>query len=410
MPSVCRTPWLLALCLALLAGCGGSDPAADFAARLEAARSLPAATGQGVPAPAIPAILPTPTPASAPAAGAPPAPSASTVITVDQLFDWAERTYPQFFPAGGQPGELQTYRFRYYPSTDLYLAVEGGTRVLLLGAPTSWQLVVVGNLADFAPLVNPAPVAAVATIEPDRLSYLQPTTFRITGTALDANLTVTSRRCSGLALLPGASATEMNLRCTLTAAGANAVGLEFRNAAGVLLATRGYTVPDPQVTISTTLGTLVVELNPTLAPVSTDNFLRYVQARFYDNTIFHRVIAGFVAQGGWLTLTPALAEQAGRRDPIVLESNKGLSNLRGTIAMARTSAPDTATSQFYFNLVDNPALDYTSAASPGYAVFGRIVQGLSVMDAIGASPTANRFGLPNVPTTDVVVQSAVQTR
>jgi peptidyl-prolyl cis-trans isomerase A (cyclophilin A) len=398
----------LAFCFALLAGCGagGNDPSAEFAQRLETAASAASSTSASAAQSGLPVLLPRAAAAAAPPSG--PAPQATPVITNDQFFQWAESVYPQFFPAGGQPGELQTYRFRYYPSTDLYLAIQGSTRVVVLGRATGYQLVDLGAYADFAPVVAAAVAPVVSDIQPSRLSYLQTTTFRITGVRLDANLTVNTRRCTGLAAQPGGSATEQNITCTITATGTDAVGFELRDVAGNVVASRSYNVPDPQVTMATSLGTIVVELNPTVAPVTTDNFLRYVQARFYDNTIFHRVVGGFVAQGGWLT--PAPAEQVGRRDPIALESNRGLSNLRGTIAMARTSEPNSATSQFYFNLVDNTTLDYASAASPGYAVFGRIVQGLSVMDAIGAVPTATRFGLANFPLSNVVVQGAIQTR
>jgi cyclophilin family peptidyl-prolyl cis-trans isomerase len=125
-----------------------------------------------------------------------------------------------------------------------------------------------------------------------------------------------------------------------------------------------------------------------------DNFLRYASDGFYTNTLFHRVIGGFVAQGGWLVpatgsggelLGTAVAnpkEKPGARPAIALESNKGLANLRGTIAMARTDEPDSAKSQFYFNLVDNSALNFASTSKPGYAVFGRVIQGLPVMDAM----------------------------
>ncbi len=135
--------------------------------------------------------------------------------------------------------------------------------------------------------------------------------------------------------------------------------------------------------METTLGTLVIELDDQAAPISVENFLAYTDAGFYDGsdgmgaTIFHRVIAGFVAQGGGFTET---FQMKATNPPIVLEAGNGLTNMRGTIAMARTNVRDSATSQFYFNLVDNGFLD----DPPGYAVFGRILEGLDVMDAIGA--------------------------
>jgi hypothetical protein len=139
-------PFALARAVALaglLAGCGAGDPADHFAARATVAPV--AAAGE-------------PDSAVAGALRASRRPAASATITPDQLFDWAERTYPQFFSSPQHSLERAPYRFRYYPETDLYLAVEHGTRVLLLGAHTGWQLVVVGDLADFASVVNPAPI------------------------------------------------------------------------------------------------------------------------------------------------------------------------------------------------------------------------------------------------------------
>ncbi len=252
-------------------------------------------------------------------------------------------------------------------------------------------------------------VASVVSIIPDRLMYRNLTQFKITGVPIEGEFTVTTKWCSGLKLLPGSTPTEKTISCTVTATGPDAVSVEVKDvASGAVLMARTFSVPEPQVTMTTTLGSLVVELNPGAAPVTVDNFLQYVQDGFYANTLFHRVIAGFVAQGGMLTTVPA--EQTGLRAAIVLESNKGLKNLRGTLAMARTSVPNSATSQFYFNLADNTGLDYVSDAQPGYAVFGKIAQGLAVLDAIGSVPTATRYGLPNFPVTDVVVQTIVQTQ
>ena len=271
---------------------------------------------------------------------------------------------------------------------------------------------------------------AVTDIQADRLSYRQITQFKVTGTALDTSLTVSARNCSDLlAVVPtGAAATsppsttELVWRCTPTATGATAVELQVKGPGDSLLKSKTFAVPDPQVTMVTSLGSVVVELNPTLAPATVDNFLQYVRDGFYTNILFHRVISGFVAQGGWLTpatgpsgtllstATTIPVVKAGARAPIVLESNKGLPNLRGSIAMARTVDSNSATSQFYFNLVNNSSLNYVSDAQPGYAVFGRVVEGLSVMDAIGSVPTATRFGASDFPLNDVIIQTATQTK
>ena len=287
-----------------------------------------------------------------------------------------------------------------------------------------------GSSGDSVSTTDVAPKNPTVTdIQADRLSYRQITQFKVTGTALDTSVTASARNCTGLIVVAPssgsgtpASTTELNWRCTPTATGAAAVELQIKGVGTTVLKAQTFAVPDPQVTLVTTLGSLIVELNPTVAPVTVDNFLQYVRTAFYTNTLFHRVIGSFVAQAGWLvpaigpagnllsTATAVPVVQAGAVAAIALESNKGLANLRGTIAMARTPDPNSATSQFFFNLVDNPGLNYASDAQPGYAVFGRVVQGLSVMDAIGAVPTAARFGLSDFPVNDVLVQSAAQTK
>ena len=135
---------------------------------------------------------------------------------------------------------------------------------------------------------------------------------------------------------------------------------------------------NPVVVIATSLGDITVELDPAKAPLSVDNFLQYVKANHYDGTIFHRVIKGFMIQGG--NMTPDMKAKP-TRPPIKNEAANGLKNDRGTIAMARTSVVDSATSQFYINTVNNPALDHT-AQNYGYAVFGKVVGGMDVVDKI----------------------------
>lgn len=165
------------------------------------------------------------------------------------------------------------------------------------------------------------------------------------------------------------------------------------------------TEPFPQVRITTSLGDIVVQLNRSAAPLTVNNFLRYVDDGFYDGTIFHRVIDDFVVQGGGFE--PGLVEKK-TRDPIRLETNVGLNNVRGTIAMARQTQPDTATSQFYFNLVDNASLDYMSAQMPGYAVFGSVLEGADVMDEIAMVETGDEGAFMDVPTDDVLIERIVR--
>jgi peptidyl-prolyl cis-trans isomerase A (cyclophilin A) len=157
----------------------------------------------------------------------------------------------------------------------------------------------------------------------------------------------------------------------------------------------------PRVRMRTDLGNIIIEFDHTRAPLTVDNFLEYVDDGFYDNTIIHRVEPGFVIQGGGYG--PGLVVKQAR-DPIPNESNNGLSNDRGTIAMARTSDLNSATSQFFINLRDNTSLNATQDAN-GYAVFGMVVQGMTVVDQIASQETESRNGLQNVPVRDVVVLS-----
>ncbi|MDP6458263.1 MAG: peptidylprolyl isomerase [Candidatus Bathyarchaeota archaeon] len=161
-------------------------------------------------------------------------------------------------------------------------------------------------------------------------------------------------------------------------------------------------VQETIVVIETTMGNIEVKLNAVSAPETTANFLDYVNSDFYVNTVFHRVIPGFMIQGGGFIASgkPKITE-----DPIELESNNGLKNLRGTIAMARTSDPNSATSQFFINLVDNEFLDYTST-NEGYAVFGEVVEGMEVMEAIGNVKTATSGLFEDWPEEDVVILGA----
>lgn len=158
----------------------------------------------------------------------------------------------------------------------------------------------------------------------------------------------------------------------------------------------------PVVLISTSLGDIKVQLNKEKAPVSTENFLGYVKKKHYDGTIFHRVIKGFMIQGGGML--PDMTEKATGK-PIKNEAKNGLSNLRGTIAMARTNEIDSATSQFFINVVDNNRLDYVDDTRYGYAVFGEVIEGMDVVDKIREVPTTTKPPHENVPSEPVVIKS-----
>ncbi len=160
---------------------------------------------------------------------------------------------------------------------------------------------------------------------------------------------------------------------------------------------------DPRVKLSTSLGDIVVQLDPARAPQTVDNFLAYVKDGHYDGTVFHRVIDGFMVQGGGFT--PQM-QQKPTRAPIKLEASNGLRNDKYTVAMARTGNPDSATSQFFINVANNEMLNAPKPDGHGYAVFGRVVEGQNVVDKIRAVPTGNRGPHQNVPVTPVVIQSA----
>ena len=161
---------------------------------------------------------------------------------------------------------------------------------------------------------------------------------------------------------------------------------------------------NPVVILDTTKGKIVVELEEKAAPITVKNFLKYVEDKHYDGTIFHRVIPGFMVQTGGLT--EDMREKQGR-DAIKNESTNGLQNRRGTLAMARTGEPDSATSQFFINVKDNSGLDRANAQDAvGYAVFGRVLEGMDVVDAIVNVPTTNRGGHQNVPETAIFIRTA----
>jgi peptidyl-prolyl cis-trans isomerase A (cyclophilin A) len=158
-----------------------------------------------------------------------------------------------------------------------------------------------------------------------------------------------------------------------------------------------------RVALETSEGRIVVELKADKAPKTVANFIQYVNDGFYDGTIFHRVISGFMIQGGGFTST--MSEKP-TRAPIPIESNNGLKNVRGTLAMARTMDPNSATAQFFINVVDNAFLDYPGRDGAGYTVFGNVVEGMEVVDKIRAVPTGRRGPFTDVPATPVVIKTA----
>ena len=172
----------------------------------------------------------------------------------------------------------------------------------------------------------------------------------------------------------------------------------------LLLSSSGAFAANPQVEIKTNLGAVTVELYPEKAPQTVANFLQYVKSGFYKATIFHRVIPGFMIQGGGFSKA---MEQKPTRDPVGIESNNGLKNDVGTIAMARTQNPNSATAQFFFNVADNGFLNYTAPTvrGYGYTVFGKVVEGMDVIEKIAKLPTGAGGPFPqDVPQQQVVIE------
>ncbi|HIH52175.1 MAG TPA: peptidyl-prolyl cis-trans isomerase [Nanoarchaeota archaeon] len=155
-----------------------------------------------------------------------------------------------------------------------------------------------------------------------------------------------------------------------------------------------------KVLIETNYGKITLQLDSSKAPITVKNFEDYVKSGFYDGTVFHRIIKGFMIQGGGFAID---GTQKQTNVPIVLESNNGLKNIRYSIAMARTNDPNSATSQFFINAVDNSFLDY-NAGNPGYAVFGRVIDGFETVDKIENLQTETKNGMSDWPTEEVIIQ------
>lgn len=187
------------------------------------------------------------------------------------------------------------------------------------------------------------------------------------------------------------------------------MGVPLTAAILILISTLSYaqenTMSDKQIKVklTTTLGDFTIQLNSEKAPISVNNFLNYAKEGFYNGTIFHRVIPGFMAQGGGFD---AEFEQKTPNAPIKNEADNGLTNKRGTLAMARTPEPNSATAQFFINYKDNSFLNHTSPTPNGwgYAVFGEVIEGMDVVDAMTKEPTGNKGMHQDVPKTNIVIE------
>ena len=247
---------------------------------------------------------------------------------------------------------------------------------------------------------------AVSQVQATSLRYGQEAVILVAGKFMRSDMVAETGACTGPVFRSDSGPERAILTCQVTSAGPLRITILAAN--GERLYSTTLTVPLPRVLLSTSLGNVELELNPLAAPITVNNFLDYVNRGFYRNTLFHRVIAGFVVQGGGYTT--GLIKKDGQKSAIILESNVGLQNTRGTVAMARTSEPNSATSEFFVNLIDNTSLDYQSASRPGYAVFGKVLSGIDVIDSIAAQPTATVEINENVPTADVTINFALQTQ
>ena len=247
----------------------------------------------------------------------------------------------------------------------------------------------------------------ITAVKVQTLQFGRTASIYLGGKDLRSSLIVESGgACTNPSFAANSTTDLLVLNCTVTVVGD--MTLNIKDANGSSIYTTTLNVPKPQVALITALGGITLELDHSKAPLSVDNFLSYVRKGYYSNTLFHRVIAGFVVQGGGYTT--GLVKKPGQAAPIALESQNGLSNLRGTLAMARTNEPNSATSEFFVNLVDNVFLDYRDSANPGYAVFGSVVEGMGVVDAIASQPTGTVNGVADVPLSEVTITSAVQVR
>ena len=268
-----------------------------------------------------------------------------------------------------------------------------------------------------------APTVSIATA--GAAKYSQRVLLTLNGTNLDQGLTVAATGCVNVvpSVTPASTPSTAYYQCTASAVG-NGQFTVTRSSDGAMLAGAAFVVPMPQVTMTLTNcvggavnGSIVIALAPDKTPLTVDNFLAYVNAGFYDGTVFHRLSPGFVVQGGGYVApvdsnTPTAKPT---NAPIALEVNKGLSNTQWTIAMARTANAASATSQFFINLADNSAsLDPGPLNGAGYAIFGTVSSGTATLTSITTAPCATiPLFLPSgdcTPTPNVVVSSAVQTQ
>jgi cyclophilin family peptidyl-prolyl cis-trans isomerase len=254
----------------------------------------------------------------------------------------------------------------------------------------------------------------VSTLEASPAMFGRTTTVTVRGNNLQDVVASIEPGCTEMTRNAGGTDTVQSFSCRISWLGD--LRVRVRHAVGgAELAALRLDIPLPQVTFQaaqgTSTGSFIVELEPEKVPGTVDNFLAYVNQSpcFYRDTLFHRVdkSLGVVQAGGY---TANLTTKEGKMPAIALETNRGLTNLRGTIGMARTGAPNSATSEFYINTKDNPALDYLSPENPGFAVFGKVISGMADIDRLATVPTTQKGSLDAAPVTEVKITGCGQTK
>jgi cyclophilin family peptidyl-prolyl cis-trans isomerase len=249
----------------------------------------------------------------------------------------------------------------------------------------------------------------ISNISAGNARFASTATISVAGLRLDEGISLgIEGPCENLTPVAGGSTEGRQYTCDVTAVGPFIATVT--SAGGAVIGRLTVDVPKPRVTVTTTVGSFSLELDPDKAPATVRNFLGYTNANFYNQVIIHAAIPSRgIITGGYRT---QLRIKPGTAPAIPLESNNGLKNVRATVGMVRGDTPNSARAQWYVNSVDNPDLDYVSDANPGFAVFGTVVSGMEVVDAITAVPTRAdaATGLTHVPVTDIIITDATQTR
>lgn len=294
---------------------------------------------------------------------------------------------------------------------------------LLKPGPITLTVKATVNFSTSTLLTKTLPTSDPTELQLSSLKYNQTATLLVPTTSQADTVAVTSGQCGSMVVAAATYDKARAVTCTVSATGSATFSATVTSGSSTQTFTKTTTVPEPQVTVKTSQGDFVIELNPTAAPLTVKNFLNHVTS-FYANTLFHRVEgasatnSNYVVQAGGFT-TGMTAKTALVSNLTLETSATSPKNLKYSVGMARSTAANSGTSQFYVNLRDNPGFDYVSSTQPGYAVFGTVVSGTDTIDKIAAQPThdvttygagnvANTFH--NVPVTDITITSTTQTQ